>query len=52
MLSVNVLPLFLLIFISQELNLFSGIGKTMDNGINADMHNSAGCVNPATWLQR
>ena len=52
MLYVNVLPLFLLIFISQELNLFSYIGKTMDNGINADMHNSAGCVNPATWLQR
>lgn len=52
MLSVNVLPLFLLIFISQELNLFSDIRKTMDNGINADMHNSAGCVNPATWLQR
>ena len=52
MLSVNVLPLFLLIFISQELNLFSDIGKIMDNGINADMHNSAGCVNPATWLQR
>ena len=48
MLSVNVLPLFL----SQEQNLFSDIGKTMVNEINADMHNSAGYVNPATWLQR